>query len=62
MAKTVSKLSEEGKVAIRNVRRDAIKQAEKLEKDKVLGEDLAKDLQAAIQELTDDYIKQVRRL
>lgn len=27
MAKTVSKLSEDGKVAIRNVRREAIKQA-----------------------------------
>jgi ribosome recycling factor len=27
MAKTVSKLSEDGKVAIRNVRRDAMKQA-----------------------------------
>lgn len=62
MAKTVSKLSEEGKVAIRNVRRDAIKQAEKLEKDKSLGEDQAKDLQTAIQELTDDYIKQVEAL
>ena len=33
MAKVVSKLGEEGKVAIRNVRRDAMKAAEKLEKD-----------------------------
>lgn len=35
-------------------------QADKLEKDKVLGEDQAKDLQTSVQELTDDYIKQVR--
>ena len=33
MTKTVSKLGEEGKVAIRNVRRDAMKAIEKLEKD-----------------------------
>ena len=33
MAKTVSKLGEEGKVALRNVRRDAMKAVERLEKD-----------------------------
>ena len=33
MTKTVSKLGEEGKVALRNVRRDAMKAIEKLEKD-----------------------------
>uniref|UniRef100_N1QQH1 Ribosome-recycling factor, chloroplastic n=1 Tax=Aegilops tauschii TaxID=37682 RepID=N1QQH1_AEGTA len=32
MTKTVAKLSEEGKVAIRNIRRDAIKAYDKLEK------------------------------
>lgn len=37
MAKTVSKLGEEGKVAIRNVRRDAMKAIEKLEKDGSIG-------------------------
>jgi len=62
LTKTVAKLSEEGKVAIRNVRRDAIKQADKLGKDKVLSEDAAKDLEVTIQELTDDYVKQVEKL
>lgn len=33
MTKTVAKLGEEGKVALRNVRRDAMKAIEKLEKD-----------------------------
>ncbi len=37
MTKTVSKLGEEGKVAIRNVRRDAMKAIEKLEKDGSIG-------------------------
>jgi hypothetical protein len=60
MAKTVSKLSEDGKVSIRNVRRDAMKQASKLEKDKSISEDELADLEKAIQELTDDYVKQAR--
>ena len=60
MAKTVSKLSEDGKVSIRNVRRDAMKQASKLEKDKSISEDELADLEKAIQDLTDDYVKQAR--
>lgn len=113
MVKTVSKLGEEGKVAIRNVRRDGMKAAEKLEKDGGVSgaaglrvtlllpppcavpgllparraarlarlpalpsllvprpalcrslpapaEDQRKDLEAALQKLTDEYVKQVR--
>ena len=60
MSKTVSKLSEEGKVAIRNVRRDAMKQAGKLEKEGSVSEDGLADLESAIQDLTDEYVKQVR--
>lgn len=59
MTKIVNKLGEEGKVAIRNVRRDSMKAIEKLEKDGALGEDGRKDLEAAVQRLTDDYVKQV---
>ncbi len=62
MSKTVSKLSEDGKVAIRNVRRDAMKQAGKLEKEGSISEDGLADLETAIQELTDEYVKQVRSL
>lgn len=62
MAKTVSKLGEEGKVAVRNVRRDAMKAIEKLEKDGAVGEDGRKDLEAAVQKLTDEYVKQVEKL
>lgn len=59
MVKTVGKLGEEGKVALRNVRRDAMKAIEKLEKDGVIGEDQRKDLEAAVQKMTDEYVKQV---
>ncbi|KAK9842453.1 hypothetical protein WJX81_000823 [Elliptochloris bilobata] len=62
LAKLVSKLGEEGKVAIRNVRRDAMKAVDALEKKGDLGEDEAKALSDTVQELTDDYVKQVDAL
>jgi len=61
MAKTVSKLGEEGKVAVRNVRRDAMKAVEKLGKG-ALGEDGAKGLEDKVQKLTDEYVKKVEAL
>lgn len=59
MTKVTSKMGEEGKVAVRNVRRDALKRVEKLEKDGAIGEDGKKDLESAVQKLTDDYVKQI---
>lgn len=46
---------EQGKVAIRNIRRDAIEQIKKLQKDG-LSEDAAKDAEKAVQEMTDKHI------
>ncbi len=46
---------EQGKIAIRNIRRDAIEQIKKLQKEG-LSEDAAKDAEAAIQEQTDKYV------
>lgn len=62
MTKVASKLGEEGKVAIRNVRRDAMKSIEKLEKDSVISKDERSSLENSIQKLTDDYIKQVESI
>ncbi|KAL3644871.1 hypothetical protein CASFOL_010051 [Castilleja foliolosa] len=59
MSKIVSKQAEEGKVAIRNIRRDAIKSYEKLEKEKKLSEDNVKDLSADLQKVTDEYMKKI---
>ncbi|CAI5993658.1 unnamed protein product [Closterium sp. NIES-64] len=59
LLKTVSKLSEDGKVALRNVRRDSIKAYEKLQKEKKISEDALKDLSNDIQKMTDDYVKQI---
>ncbi|KAF5182445.1 Ribosome-recycling factor protein, partial [Thalictrum thalictroides] len=46
-------------VAIRNIRRDAIKSCEKLEKEKKLSEDIVKDLSSDLQKMTDEYMKKI---
>ncbi len=51
----VKELTEEAKVAIRNVRRDGNKAAEQAEKDKQLTEDDCEKVQEDIQELTKTY-------
>jgi ribosome recycling factor len=51
---------EQSKVAIRNVRRDAIEQVKKLQKDG-LSEDAAKDAEKNIQETTDKFILLVEK-
>ncbi|XP_068647961.1 ribosome-recycling factor, chloroplastic isoform X2 [Aristolochia californica] len=62
LSKIVAKQAEEGKVAIRNIRRDAIKAYEKLEKEKKLSEDNVKDLSSDLQKLTDAYMKKIESL
>ena len=54
--KFVHQLVEEGKIAIRNVRRDGIHHLHNLEKDGHISEDLIKDNEAEVQKITDDYI------
>ncbi|HYG60161.1 MAG TPA: ribosome recycling factor [Symbiobacteriaceae bacterium] len=59
LVKVVHKRTEEERVAIRNVRRDANDQIKKAEKDKVASEDESKRAQDEIQKVTDKYIKEV---
>ncbi|KMZ64562.1 Ribosome-recycling factor, chloroplastic [Zostera marina] len=59
LSKVVAKQAEEGKVAIRNIRRDAIKAYDKLEKEKKLSEDNVKDLSSDLQKVTDEYMKKI---
>lgn len=59
LVKTASKLAEEGKVGIRNIRRDAIDEVRKQEKNSDISEDESRDLQDEIQKVTDDYNKKV---
>lgn len=59
LVKTVKKKAEEARVAIRNVRRDAIEHLKKLEKDHTASEDEVKRAQDDVQKLTDKTIKDV---
>lgn len=58
LQKDISKRGEEAKVAIRNIRRDAIDNIKKLKKDNQITEDDQKDGEKKLQDITDDYIKQ----
>ncbi|ABW30461.1 ribosome recycling factor [Acaryochloris marina MBIC11017] len=60
--KMAGKIAEEGKVAIRNIRRDAIDTARKQGKSGDISEDESKDLQDKIQGLTDKYTGQVDKI
>ncbi|XP_062085747.1 ribosome-recycling factor, chloroplastic [Humulus lupulus] len=62
LSKVVAKQAEEGKVALRNIRRDALKAYEKLEKDKKLSEDNVKDLSSDLQKLIDEYMKKIETI
>lgn len=57
LSKKVSKVAEDSKVVIRNIRRDANETIKKMEKKKEITEDESKEGQTNIQKLTDKKIK-----
>ena len=59
LAKQVRMYGEEGKVAVRNIRRDAMDRFKKEQKKAEITEDDLKDLEKDLQKLTDDYIKKI---
>jgi ribosome recycling factor len=59
LCKQVSKMAEDAKVAVRNIRRDANDLIKKMQKDSQMTEDEAKSSEKSIQDLTDKYIKQI---
>lgn len=62
MVKQVRKMGEEGKIAVRNARRDANESLKKLLKDKAVSEDDEKRGEKEIQELTDDYVAKIDKV
>lgn len=62
LQKDISKRGEEAKVAVRNVRRDAMDDIKKLKKDNEITEDDQKTGEKKLQDITDDYIKQVEAI
>ncbi|XLQ11226.1 MAG: ribosome recycling factor [cyanobacterium endosymbiont of Epithemia adnata isolate EadnSB Bon19] len=59
MVKLAGKLAEEGKVAIRNIRRDSIDIIRKQEKTNDISEDESRDLQNEIQKITDRFTAKI---
>lgn len=62
MAKLAGKFAEEGRVSVRNVRRDAIDSVRKQEKNSDISKDESRDLQDKIQQLTDKYVAKIDEL
>lgn len=59
LVKMAGKLAEEGRVGIRNIRRDAIDSIRKQEKNSEVSEDESRDLQDEVQKITDRYTKKI---
>ena len=59
LSKQVSKLGEDAKVAIRNIRRDANDKIKAMKKNSELTEDEAKSGDKSVQDLTDKFIKEI---
>ena len=59
--KLAGKYTEEGKVALRSVRRDAIDKIKKQEKDGDLSEDQSRDEQDQVQKTTDRFIAELEK-
>lgn len=59
LIKQIKKYAEEAKVAIRNIRRDAMDSFKEQKKKSEITEDDYKDIEKDMQKLTDDYIKEI---
>jgi ribosome recycling factor len=57
--KLIKKMAEDGRVAVRHVRRDAMEQLKKHKHDSGISEDQEKQAEKDLQKLTDDYIAKI---
>ena len=62
LCKQVKKLAEEGKIAIRNTRRDALEAVKKLKKDSKITEDEQKTAETEMQKVTDAKVKELDKI
>ncbi|TKJ42829.1 ribosome recycling factor [candidate division TA06 bacterium B3_TA06] len=62
LVKLVSRLTEESRVSVRNIRREAIEQFKRKEKDSEISEDDMHRGQKQVQELTDRYVEELDEL
>ena len=59
LVKVAGKYAEQGKVAVRNIRRDAVDGIKKLKKDNEISEDEGKRFNDEIQKFTDEFVKKI---
>jgi ribosome recycling factor len=62
LVKDALKLGEDGKIAVRNVRRDAIDKFKAMKKNSEITEDDLKDLEDQAQKLTDKFVKEIDKI
>ena len=62
LCKQVKKMVDEGKVAVRNIRRDAMEGIKKLKKDSVITEDDQKIAEKDLQKVTDSHIEELDKI
>ena len=62
LCKQVKKMVEDGKVAIRNIRRDAMENIKKLKKDSAITEDDQKVAEKELQKVTDAHIEEIEKV
>ncbi|MDD2394929.1 MULTISPECIES: ribosome recycling factor [Sphaerochaeta] len=62
LVKTAKATSEQSRVAMRNIRREAMDELKKMQKNGDISEDELKDAESKIQKMTDSYIAQVNSL
>ncbi|MCB9136551.1 MAG: ribosome recycling factor [Anaerolineales bacterium] len=61
LVKVVHNRTEQGRVAIRNIRRDVMRDLNEFEKEKLISEDDLKNAEEEIQKLTDRYIEDMNQ-
>lgn len=61
LVKVVHKKTEDGRVAVRNVRRDVLEELRKLQHDKQVSDDEERRAQDRLQKLTDKYVAEIDR-
>ena len=59
LVKVAGKYAEQAKISIRNVRRDIVETTRKLQKDKEISEDEKRDAENKIQNITDEFVKEI---
>ena len=62
LVKLVHRLAEDGKVAVRNIRRDAMKDLKEFKHDGLVGEDAEHRAEEQLQKLTDKYVHEIDEL